>query len=137
MTPDLVKDFFDYFGDEGGKTLCNFYGSTEMMDVTFAAFRSAEDANGLVLDGKVSREQLDQSGRKFCNPNGLFQTLKVPIGHPVANTAAYVLNEDMKPVKGGEVGELYIASNNLALGYAGDQGLGKFLDNKEIIIMMP
>merc|ERR1719264_2075083 len=80
VTPDLVKDFFHYFGDEGGKTLCNFYGSTEMMDVTFAAFRSAEDANGLILDGKV------------------------PIGHPVANTATYVLDEDMKPVKGGEVG---------------------------------
>ena len=60
MTPNLVRDFFDYFGDDGnegegggGKTLCNFYGSTEMMDVTFAAFRSAEDANELTLDGKV------------------------------------------------------------------------------------
>ena len=41
----------------------------------------------------------------------------------MANTATYVLDEDMKPVKGGEVGELYIASHNLALGYAGDQGI--------------
>ena len=40
----------------------------------------------------------------------------------MANTAAYVLGEDMKPVEAGEVGELYIASHNLALGYAGDQG---------------
>ena len=58
MTPDLVEDFFDYFEGGGGgsdKTLCNFYGSTEMMDVTFAAFCSAEDASELVLDGKVSR----------------------------------------------------------------------------------
>ena len=55
MTPDLVEDFFDYFEDGGGgdKTLCNFYGSTEMMDVTFAAFRSAEDASKLAVDGKV------------------------------------------------------------------------------------
>ena len=59
VTPDLVKDFFDYFGEEGGQTLCNFYGSTEMMDVTFAAFRSADDASGLVLDGKVSSEYMD------------------------------------------------------------------------------
>lgn len=55
--------------------------------------------------------------------SGLLPPLKVPIGHPVANTATYVLDEDMKPVKGGEVGELYIASHNLALGYAGDQGI--------------
>ena len=48
--------------------------------------------------------------------------VKVPIGRPVANTAAYVLGEDMRPVQGGEVGQLYIASHNLALGYAGDQG---------------
>ena len=57
VTPDLVEDFFDYFegGGGGDKTLCNFYGSTEMMDVTFAAFRSAEDASELVIDGKVSQ----------------------------------------------------------------------------------
>ena len=54
MTPDLVEEFFDYFTN-GDKTLCNLYGSTEMMDVTFAAFRSAEDAKELVIDGKVSR----------------------------------------------------------------------------------
>ena len=63
VTPELVEEFFDYFtrGDkEGGddKTLCNFYGSTEMMDVTFAAFRSAEDAKELVIDGKVSRSPI-------------------------------------------------------------------------------
>ena len=40
----------------------------------------------------------------------------------MANTAAYVLGEDMRPVEAGEAGELYIASHNLALGYAGDQG---------------
>ena len=40
----------------------------------------------------------------------------------MANTAAYVLDEDMRPVEAGEAGELFIASHNLALGYAGDQG---------------
>jgi non-ribosomal peptide synthetase component F len=39
----------------------------------------------------------------------------------VANTATYVLDDKMRPVKGGEVGELYIASKNLAMGYVGDQ----------------
>ncbi len=91
-----MTDFFDYFGDDNGKTLCNFYGSTEMMDSTYCAFRSGDDASRLRLEGKV------------------------PIGRPVANTAAYVLDADMAPVGSGEVGELYIASNNLALGYAGE-----------------
>ena len=139
MTPDLVKDFFDYFGDGGHQTLCNFYGSTEMMDVTFATFRSAEDANRLALDGKVraqsahvSRDRwvwgrLNNQHNSFVNgfPISIpHHTWKVPIGRPVANTAAFVLDKDMRPVESGVVGELYIASYNLALGYAGTEDQG-------------
>ena len=41
VTPELVRQFFKIFPT--GKTICNFYGSTEMSDVTYATFCSLED----------------------------------------------------------------------------------------------
>ena len=37
VTADLVYNFFNLFEN---KTICNFYGSTEMMDITYTAFTS-------------------------------------------------------------------------------------------------
>jgi len=49
--------------------------------------------------------------------NGTEQGARVPIGKPIANAYAYLLDSEMHPVPIGVVGEIYVGGAGLAKGY--------------------
>ncbi len=49
--------------------------------------------------------------------------VSVPIGPAVAGATAYVLDGELRPLPVGEVGDLHVGGDRLALGYVGDPAL--------------
>ena len=101
----LAKEFFERFSN--GHVLANFYGSTEVMgDVTY---------------------------HLLSKPSQLDGVDKVPIGRPMDNCIIYLVNNEMRLVPQGEVGELVVAGRNLAAGYIRGRDSTKFMSNPHAI----
>ncbi|MBS1518087.1 MAG: amino acid adenylation domain-containing protein [Bacteroidetes bacterium] len=99
----LTKSLADNVFDKLDVTLCNLYGPTEAtIDSTF----------------------------HICKRNQMSDN--IPIGRPVSNSQAYILDSDMNPVPDGTAGELYLGGINIAAGYVNNEKLTseKFTEDK-------
>lgn len=106
LSSELLQDFFENFGEDA--TICNYYGSTEIMgDVTYEVY------------------SFSTFGEKLYDA-------KVPIGRPIFNTCVYLLDENLKPVPLGEIGEMFVAGLNIAAGYIGmlEENRERFINNE-------
>ncbi|MGW2786856.1 amino acid adenylation domain-containing protein, partial [Streptomyces populi] len=99
----------------------------------------AQAGEAMRLGGAVRRLQARRPGRELHNHYGPAEThvitayplpadpadcpLPVPIGRPIANCRAYVLDSALRPVAPGVLGELYLAGAGLARGYLNRPGL--------------
>ncbi|WP_460625128.1 amino acid adenylation domain-containing protein, partial [Kitasatospora kifunensis] len=90
----LSTDLLSRYRHLLGAELHNLYGPTEAaVDVTY--HRAAQSESGST----------------------------VPIGRPVWNTRVFVLDRELRPLPPGVAGELYLAGDQLARGYAGRPAL--------------
>ncbi|MEW1866543.1 amino acid adenylation domain-containing protein, partial [Streptomyces sp. NPDC088194] len=105
----------------------------------------AQAGEAMRLGAAVRRFQAGRPGRMLHNHYGPAEThvitayalpadpadcpLPVPIGRPIANCRAYVLDSALRPVAPGVLGELYLAGAGLARGYLNRPGLsaGRFV----------
>jgi amino acid adenylation domain-containing protein len=88
LQPSALRAWFDRFGD-GGPRLVNMYGITETtVHVTYRPLTAAD------CDRDVS-----------------------PIGEPIPDLQAYVLDPNLEPVPEGVPGELFIGGAGVARGY--------------------
>ncbi|GAA2998683.1 non-ribosomal peptide synthetase [Streptomyces fulvorobeus] len=99
---DFTEPVFDKIRGTFGKTIINGYGPTEI--------------------SITSHKRLYEPGERRATKS---------IGHPVANTACYVLDKSMRRVPVGGMGELYIGGIGVTRGYLNRDDLtaDRFVDN--------
>ncbi|WP_344518027.1 amino acid adenylation domain-containing protein, partial [Streptomyces paradoxus] len=130
-----------------GRELAGFFAEQQVTHATLppavlAGLEAGSVAEGVVLEvgGEACSPELVErwsgGGRVLFNTYGPTETTvdavvwrcvpgggEVPIGSPIGNARAYVVDGFLGPVPVGAVGELYIAGAGVARGYVGRAGL--------------
>ncbi|MGA5462666.1 non-ribosomal peptide synthase/polyketide synthase [Mycobacterium sp. NPDC050041] len=138
VVPEAVagspRDFHDVLVAEGVTVLTQTPSAVGMLSE-----QGLESAALVVVGEACPAEVVDRwatPGRVMINAYGPTETTmcvavsaplvpgaRVPIGSPVAGAALFVLDEWLRPVPAGVVGELYVAGHGVADGYVGRSGL--------------
>nr|WP_245997805.1 non-ribosomal peptide synthetase [Streptomyces armeniacus] len=127
----LTTALFNMLSREAGDVLGGlaevwFGGESVSPPVVDAFVRACPDTRVVHVYGPTETTTFATA---FPVPAGRARADAVPIGHPMANTRAYVLDPGLRPVPAGVPGELYLSGTGLARGYTGRPGLsaGRFV----------
>lgn len=101
---------------------------------------SASRVRAWAESNECQAEIVNVYGVAECSDVSTFHRLKdyrkytstsVPLGRPIYNSQAYVLDEDLKPVEAGAIGEICLAGDGVGRGYINDAELTaqKFVQN--------
>ncbi|MEU8702271.1 amino acid adenylation domain-containing protein [Streptomyces sp. NPDC048680] len=118
----LTSGLFDLVAEEDVDCLADLReiiaGGDALLPATVARVRAAHP--GLtVLNGYGPTETTTFATMHAMVPGEPSPVGRVPIGTPLDNTRAYVLDDSLRPMPFGVPGELYVAGVGLARGYAG------------------
>ena len=101
---------------------------------------SASRLRAWAESNECQSEVVNVYGVAECSDVSTFHRLKdyrrytatsVPLGRPIYNSQAYVVDEDLKPVEAGAIGEICLAGDGVGRGYINDAELTaqKFVQN--------
>ncbi|MBV8457602.1 MAG: amino acid adenylation domain-containing protein, partial [Acetobacteraceae bacterium] len=111
LVPSILDFFIEAAAKEGIASLCRLFSGGEVLrSETRSRFGSRLSATLINLYGPT--EAAIDATFWVCHGDG-----EVPIGRPVANVQAYILDAHLQPVPPGVLGELYLGGAALSRGY--------------------
>ena len=119
VVPSLLASFVEDAPAGAFDTVTTWITSGEALSATLADKVSQRWPEARVINLYGCSEAAGDSLIHRCVAG---ETGQVPIGRPIANTRAYVLDAGLRPVPPGVRGELYLAGDGLARGYLGQPG---------------
>ena len=119
VVPSLLASFVEDAPAGAFDSVTTWITSGEALSATLADAVSQRWPEARVINLYGCSEAAGDSLIHRCGPG---ETGQVPIGRPIANTRAYVLDAGLRPVPPGVRGELYLAGDGLARGYLGQPG---------------
>jgi amino acid adenylation domain-containing protein len=88
-----------------------------------AVRRALEACPGLVVRAMYGATELSSFAAHFPMTAPFEEPKTIPIGYPMDDVRVHVLDDELRPVGPGVVGELYIGGPRLAVGYVGQDDL--------------
>ncbi|WP_326943499.1 non-ribosomal peptide synthetase [Amycolatopsis sp. NBC_01307] len=88
-----------------------------------AVRRALEACPELVVRAMYGATELSSFAAHFPMTAPFAEPRTIPIGYPMDDVRPHVLDDELRPVGPGKVGELYIGGPRLALGYTGQDDL--------------
>ena len=121
----LTAGLFRVIADEAPEVLSGVREVLTGGDVIApSAVRRVLDAcPGLVVRAMYGATELSSFAAHFPMTAPFEEPRTIPIGYPMDDVRVHVLDDELRPVDPGEVGELYIGGPRLALGYVGRDDL--------------